>query len=166
MPIKERVDKDFHQAVQHDFNELMLGPLLGTGASREVYVNRMNPRRVIKLEETGFQNVTEHQTWAAVCDTPWAPWFARVWWISANGRVLIMDRAFLPKRRPPLPEWVPDFVADSRECNMGVIKGRWVFCDYGYTNLLHKGLMNFQWVSPSESSQVKRPTVVVNEWGL
>lgn len=166
MPRLEKVTKSFHQAVQADFNELMLGELLGTGLSREVYVNRMNPRQVVKLEQDGFQNVTEHLIWSAVCDTPWAPWFARCHWISPNGRVLIQERGFLPKKAPPMPELVPSFVTDARECNLGVIRGRWALCDYGFTGLLEAGLNNFRWVERTESPEVERPKVIFREWEL
>jgi hypothetical protein len=168
MPRLERVTKEMHPAVQHDFNNMMLGELLGTGCSREVYVDRMCPSRVVKIEEEGHQNVTEFLTWGAVCDTHWNVWFARVWGISANGRILTMERARLPKKRPPMPELVPSFMADARECNMGIVKGRWVFCDYGYTNLLRCGLNNFTWVPRTEDgvfyqSMIKVP---LQEWEL
>ena len=167
MPLQERVTKDFHPAVQRDFNNMMLGERLGSGIGREVFVDRLNPRRVIKLEENGFQNVTEHLVWAALCDTPWASWFARCYWISPNGRILIQQRTYLPKKPPPLPELVPNFVVDAWERNMGVINGRWVFCDYGHTNLLRLGLQNFRWVPVDEENQLVRPcSVQFNEWGL
>lgn len=166
MPMQEKCVKAFHDAVQGDFNEMMLGERLGEGVGREVFADRMNPRRVIKLEENGFQNVTEHLVWAALCDTVWAPWFARCFWISANGRVLIQERAFLPARRPPMPDLVPNFVNDARECNMGVVRGRWVFCDYGHTNLLRLGLQNFKWVPPADTPLVRPAEIEINEWQL
>lgn len=163
MPLQERVSKEFHQAVQGDLNELMLGDRLGGGSSREIFVNRMNPRQVVKVETDGFQNITEHLVWAALCDTPWAPWMARCFWISANGRVLIQERTYLPKRAPKLPELVPAFFADARECNMGVVRGRWVFHDYGHTNLLRLGAQNSRWIPLSETHMVAPVTVEMKE---
>ena len=38
MPVHEKIVKAFHDAVQNDFNEMMLGERLGEGVGREVFV--------------------------------------------------------------------------------------------------------------------------------
>ena len=58
------------------------------------------------------------------------------------------------------------FVNDARECNMGVVRGRWVFCDYGHTNLLRLGLQNFKWVALADTPLVRPAEIEINEWQL
>lgn len=168
MPIEERVAKEFGREVQGDMNHLFLGDRLGGGSTREVYVDRLHPSRVVKVEESGFQNVMEHQVWSSVCDTYWAPWFAQVYWISANGRVLIQQRVRQPgKNAPPLPEMVPDFLADVRETNWGLVGKRWVLCDYGHNYLLRCGMRDCKWVDRTEDSVVdERAAIDLCEFGL
>jgi hypothetical protein len=149
VPLSERVETEYSQAVTIDMHTLILGERLGDGLSREVFVFAYDPRFVVKVEARGnFQNVTEYLVWEAVRGTEWARWFAPVERISALGSVLVMRRAREPSKRQleRFPRELPDFLADSRPCNWGLIGGRWVMCDYGMTRLVSNQLKSARMV--------------------
>lgn len=152
MPLSERVETEFSQAVTIDLHALFFGKRLGGGLSREVFEFGYDPRYVVKMEAKGnFQNVTEYMIWEAVQDTEWAKWFAPVKMISPLGTALIMRRAVqaedaTDKAKASFPKMLPDFLADTRECNWGWLDGRWVVVDYGMTRLLSKGFKRVRMV--------------------
>jgi hypothetical protein len=144
MPVEERVSMEFSQRVTIDLHEMFLGERLGGGLSREVFVYQLNPKWVVKIE-TGanhFQNVNEYKVWQMVKGTWAESLFAPVHYISPLGTALIMDRTREgnPKTDKRFPKKVPEFLADARGCNWGLLRGRWVLHDYGFTRLMAYGL--------------------------
>lgn len=109
---------------------MMLGEKLGAGCSREVYVNRLNPVQVVKVQlSLGFQNVQEWLIWKEVEDKPeLAKWFAPCDHISPDGNLLIQRRTEHPKIA--YPEQVPRFFTDLKLTNWGELDGRIVCHDY------------------------------------
>ena len=150
---------DFSFSLQQDFNTLFLGKRLGEGVGREVFEYQINPRWVVKLENHGLQNYNEAALWFAVEGTPWAEWFAPVRWLSSNGRVLIMDRTRTPAKNRPLPEFIPNFMTDVKTDNMGILRGRWVFHDYGYSNVKEVGLRHAGLVPWPDEQSVAKPEI-------
>lgn len=142
MPLEERASLEWSQGVTLDLHKLFLGQRLGGGLSREVFEFAYDPRYVVKIETQYFQNVTEMQVWGAVKDTEWAKWFAPVKSISGFGSVLIMRRTSepTPRQKVNFPDKLPDFLADSRVENWGILNGRWVMHDYGFMRFITNGL--------------------------
>lgn len=126
-------------ATLRDWMNLACGKKLGGGIGRQVFVCDLNPQFVIKVEESGFQNVVEWETWKAVKDTPFAKWFAPARHISGYGAVLLMDRT-LPAPRAKYPKKMPVFLGDYKYSNYGLLNGRIVAHDYGSQINLSNGL--------------------------
>lgn len=113
-----------------DWMMMALGKDLGAGYGRRVFVYGVDPRLVIKVEESGFQNVIERELWMAVKTTKFNRWFAPVRDISPCGTVLLMERT-LPAPRSAYPKEMPEFVGDLKYSNFGMLNGRLVCHDYG-----------------------------------
>lgn len=109
-----------------------LGAKLGEGCARKVYLLRQNPAYVAKIEggAGSFQNVAEWDAWSWLQGSKIAPWFAPCEWISANGVILVQQRAE-PVRRGELPKRLPSILVDLKLENFGMIEGRLVCIDYG-----------------------------------
>jgi hypothetical protein len=134
------VTLDLPHIVVADFLDLMRGPWIGKGASREVYEFYPRPEWVIKFEVTNhkwFQNVAEWDRWGRAQPTRWAKWFAPCHFISGCGTTLIQSRT---KPLAKLPARVPSFFSDLKRDNWGEFEGRPVCHDYGVTRLGTYGL--------------------------
>lgn len=162
MPQLERTSVEFAHGLQMDFNGFILGDRIGQGVGREVFVDRLHPTQVFKLENRGTQNWHEYEVWWAVKGTKWEPWFAPVRWLSCYGRVLVQARTRQPmvgRKAPPFPSEIPGFMDDVKPDNMGIYRGRWVFHDYGYTNVLKLGLAEAKMVPWPETAAVPSPKI-------
>lgn len=119
-----------------EYDSLFLGPLLGEGISRRVYVNKNDPTTVIKFENKpgSFQNINEWETWRYLQWHPVAKlWLAPCLRISSCGTMLIQKRAKPLSDDYKLPDKVPRFITDCKRQNFGLIGKRFVAVDYGYT---------------------------------
>lgn len=120
-----------------DWMALALGKKLGGGIGRTVFVYDLNPRYVIKIESSGYQNAIEREIWGAVKTTQYARWFAPVKSISGLGTIILMERT-LPAPRRAFPDRMPDFLGDLKYSNFGLLRGKLVCHDYGtVSNFLH-----------------------------
>lgn len=142
MPLERHVRLEWAWDIQADLNQMLFDVRIDDGATREVYVYRPDPTLVIKVEqESTFHNVREHDIWFVVKGTKWAKWFAPVRNLSPLGRALLMART-RPWRNgdPMFPRRIPDVFVDVRRCNWGILNGRWVCHDYGYSRVLAHGI--------------------------
>lgn len=131
-----RIVEELGPNVLRDWMGAALGQPLGDGIGRKVFVYELNPRYVIKIERSGFQNVIEWEIWSAIKDTAWAKWFAPARHISGFGSILLMERT-LPAPRSAYPKRVPTFLGDLKYSNFGLLRGKLVCHDYGtLTNFL------------------------------
>lgn len=114
-----------------DFMAAFCGERLGTGVARTVYVFRIQPRYVIKVEHGhhDWQNVHEWEVWQAAGPKT-MQWLAPCVAISPGGTVLIQERVE-PITKDRLPKAVPSFLADLKDDNWGWYDGRAVAVDYG-----------------------------------
>lgn len=138
MPLQERVVKEWRVQDQHEINGFFIGNRIGSGLSREVFEYGLLPRRFVVKTEHGddgnhFQNVIEYKTWNVVRGTEFEKFFAPVSGISFRGVVLVQARTYPAPKSGKLPEFVPDFITDARDCNWGWYKNRYVLHDYGLT---------------------------------
>lgn len=118
---------------QHsDLVRLICAEMLGEGISRKVFVYRLQPERVVKLEYASrFQNVLEWEIWCCVSDhKELAKWFAPCFEISGLGQWLIQARTH-PIEKVDLPKKVPTVFTDLKPENWGWFEGRPVCHDYG-----------------------------------
>lgn len=123
--------------ILRDWMGAALGTQLGSGICRKVFVYGLNPKFVIKVEQSGFQNAVEREIWSAVKETQYAKWFAPVHHISGLGCLLLMSRT-VPAPRKIFPKRMPDFLGDLKYSNFGLLRGKLVCHDYGtVTNFLH-----------------------------
>lgn len=128
--------QDLGQNILRDWMGAALGSRIGSGIGRSVFVYDLNPRYVIKVEQSGFQNVIEWEIWRAVKDTMWAKWFAPARHVSGLGSILLMERT-LPAPKSKYPKKVPTFLGDLKYSNFGLLRGKLVCHDYGtLTNFL------------------------------
>lgn len=137
--------------MQKSLVDLMLGPALGGGISRTVYLSRFDPTVVIKVENTAegrFQNVREWLTWQEAEDVPGAQdWLARPLRISDDGAVMFQERTghFNSSAKPlKAPDRLPCFLSDVKAENYGwVRRGKrilFVAHDYGLNLALYRGM--------------------------
>lgn len=128
-----------NRKVTYDVMDAFLGELIGNGAYRNVYENRLDSKTVIKIE-TGstFANAIEFETWQRVCMvTGVSKWFAPIQYISGCGKVLIMAKC-KPLKTPPAK--IPSFFTDVKMANFGLYQGRVVCLDYGSHLLMEEGM--------------------------
>lgn len=134
---------DLGRFASDELLRLCLGPRLGGGISREVYVWGPDPRYVIKLTRPearcSNQNTMEWETWRQVMHyKPAACWLAPCWMISRGGGALLQRRT-RPIPRSRLPTHVPRWATDLKPENWGLLNGRPVMHDYGLTLMLSRG---------------------------
>ncbi len=130
---------DLPASILRDWMNAACGKRIGNGIGRTVFVYDLNPQFVVKVEQSGFQNVVESEIWNAVKDTPYAKWFAPVRHISGLGTMLLMDRT-LPAPRRSYPSRMPVFLGDYKFSNYGLLRGRLVCHDYGSSIIASNGL--------------------------
>lgn len=130
---------DLSASILRDWMLTACGKKLGGGIGRHVFVYDLNPRFVIKVEDSGFQNVIEWEMWQTVKETPYAKWFAPCRSISPLGTVLLMDRT-LPAPRKAYPRRMPVFLGDYKYSNYGLLNDRLVCHDYGSSIIASNGL--------------------------
>lgn len=142
-------------SILRDWMNCGLGKKIGTGIGRQVFVYDLNPQFVIKVEESGYQNVIEYELWNAVKDTPYRKWFAPVRHMSGMGTILLMDRT-LPAPRKAYPKRMPVFLGDYKYSNYGLLNGKLVCHDYGSmicaTNGLSKKMRKADWWDSNDGS--------------
>jgi hypothetical protein len=121
---------DLSPGILRDWMLAACGKKLGGGVGRTVFVYDLNPNFVIKIEESGFQNVIEWEMWKVVKASPHQRWLAPVRHISPSGAALLMDRT-LPAPRSKYPKRMPEWIGDYKYSNFGLLNGRLVCHDYG-----------------------------------
>lgn len=131
------------------------GTKLGGGIGRTVFVYELNPRFVIKVEQSGYQNVIEREMWDAVKNTPYKRWLAPVHHISGYGTILLMERT-LPAPRSKYPKMMPAFLGDYKYSNFGLLRGRLVCHDYGsfvnQSNGINEKMRKADWWDSNDGS--------------
>lgn len=127
-------------SVQSEMEDLFLGKKIGEGIGRKVYEYALNPEWVVKITESSrdFQNVMEWETWRYAVGRRAEKWLAPCHHISFSGSVLIQSRTTPLKK---LPARLPDFFTDLKAENFGMLDGRVVAHDYGFSRLLPDGLV-------------------------
>lgn len=114
-----------------EFENTLLGNLIGEGSSRKVYECQINPEWVVKVEGGGqsFANQYEWVTWQrATKDLK--KWLAPCVHISPAGSILIMKRCE-PVQKHQLPKRIPAFFNDIKATNWGWLDKHPVCFDYG-----------------------------------
>lgn len=135
-----------NQFVHKEAFNTLCGDKIAHGMSREVFACRIDPKCVVKCEDTAghFQNIIEWETWQRVKDTPYSRWFAECKWISPSGCVLIMERT-RPASPSEFPDRVPVFLTDLKRSNFGMAQSNgkrdWFVChDYGTHLMFENGM--------------------------
>lgn len=137
----------FAECFEDAFN-LICGKQLGAGINRTVFVYRINPEWVVKVEsgnDGNWQNINEYKTWLRARDLPARKWFAPVEWISPNGRVMLQKRT-QPLDPKKLPAKMPAYLCDFKHENFGLLEGQLVAHDYGLTWQMEFGLRSSRMV--------------------
>lgn len=124
--------------------DLLCGNYIGCGIAREVYVYAMDPKYVIKIDnsEDASHNFNEFNVWSNVVDQPkYSKWFASILWSSSDHRIMIQRRTNPIKQ---LPKEVPSFLTDIKLDNFGKIGNQLVCHDYAFTSdlLISSGFNN------------------------
>jgi len=115
----------------------MLGKQLGEGVYRSVYEYNLDPKYVIKIEPRNTEcNMSEYMLWDEIRglknELAWVKdWFAPIKYISPNGKILVMERAY-EKPQKERPRKVPKFFSDCKRDNWGWIGNKFVCYDYGF----------------------------------
>lgn len=136
----EFLEREFSTFLAKDLFHMCMGDEVGNGASRSVYVWRVDPSYVIKVDEGGdFDNVAEWEAWDAAKGTPAARWLAPVKFISPGGTFMLQKKT-RPIEVHELPTHVPAWMTDFHEGNIGVLNGRPVFHDYANNKIAQFGM--------------------------
>lgn len=123
-------------SLYEDLKDFTLGPLLGEGVDRKVFVAGWDDRLVIKVAHGNrdFQNIAEWNLWYAAGE-PLRKYLGPIYHISPNGRLLLAARCE-PCPEHMLPEkWPALLVDDLHDLNIGLFDGHPVAMDYGRTGL-------------------------------
>lgn len=124
------------QTISNDLLGLILGKRLGGGCAREVFECKLDKSLVIKVEvEAGsFQNIKEWDFWEHnQWDKDVKKWLAPCVAISDCGSVLLQKKV-IKARDKEFPKKLPTFLSDIKKDNFGLLKGKFVCCDYGFIN--------------------------------
>lgn len=129
--------------VAHEFVNFFLGNYIGSGISRYVFENPMDPKTVIKIDPSRYSaNVIEFNVWQHVEHVEAInKWFAPVVSMSKCGRILIMKKCSTVLDSK-LPDKVPAFFTDIKKENFGMYKNHVCCLDYASHLLLEKGMTN------------------------
>jgi hypothetical protein len=126
-----------NHSVSNDLLTSVLGEFIGEGYSRKVFEYALDNKYVVKveMEDAPICNITECLIYSEVTELcgnlEWVKdWFAPVKWMSANGRLLLMQRTY-EKPNKKKPEKVPKFLWDIKQRNFGWIGGKYMCHDYG-----------------------------------
>lgn len=123
--------------ISQDLFMMICGKKIGEGQTRMVYEYNLDKRFVVKIETgNSGDNYNEYQMWHEIeylkGDLKWVKdWFAPVHYISPCGRILIMERTKVKKRRER-PKKIPKFIKDSHYNNFGWLGKKFVCHDYGF----------------------------------
>lgn len=133
-----------------EMSKLMYGRLIGEGAYRKVYLNRLDPKTVIKVEEgaQSFCNVKEWEIWQQLEEHSSHKFLAACKAISPCGSVMIQERTS-PIPMHDLPKQIPSFLkSDLKSENWGWSLKKHPAChDYANARLMdHVRLVNVQWL--------------------
>jgi hypothetical protein len=137
-------------------NDLMYwfcGDELGQGQYRVTFTYGVNPKWVVKYERgcptqaEQFCNATEYLIWEELKDTPLAKWLAPVRGISPCGIWLLQDRCQVMEKADR-PKRVPEFLADLKPQNWGMLRGRPVCFDYGNHKLFTAAARRTKLITP------------------
>lgn len=131
--------EDLSPMILKDWMNYVLGKKIGNGIGRQVFVFELNPKWVVKVEQSGYQNVIEYEMWKAAKGTKYAKWFAPIEYMSGMGSVLLQQRT-LPAPRRAYPKRMPVFLGDYKYSNYGLLGGRLVCHDYGSAIIASNGL--------------------------
>lgn len=108
-------------SVQFDALHMLLGEKLGSGSTRRVYENYLNPLQVVKVDMGGqFANIMEWKLWQDLSETELGKWLAPCDFISPAGEILIQRKTHQPKN---FPTWIPSIFCDLKLTNFGVLPG-------------------------------------------
>lgn len=146
---------------------VLVGKMLGAGSYRRVYEFPDDPTKVIKVEHSGkeFCNIHEWQVWEQVKDTPIEHWFAPCHQIDGMGMALIQSRTapfatepeFLKAVKELCGDSLPPFFDDAHHGNFGMMDGRVVCHDYGFTKFISHGVkVGWQHEQRKEERKKKR----------
>lgn len=122
---------------QDAFN-LLCGPKLGEGIHRTVFLCRIDPSLVVKVEtESNYwtgANAAEFKNWEEVSYAPvFNRWLAPCVSISPNGRIMLQKRTTaIPAHL--MPDKLPSWLTDIKHENFGFFQGRVVAHDYPQIN--------------------------------
>lgn len=129
---------------------LFVGDKLGSGSFRNVYAMIGDKSKVIKVEYSGrdFCNVHEMAVWKKVEATPIEHWFAPCHQIDLVGISMIQSRTvpfeceadFIAAVKATPTKKIPGFFDDVHFGNFGMLEGRIVCHDYGFTHFLEQGV--------------------------
>jgi len=128
-----------YESAYDDLINMLCGKELGSGISRTVFVCRLDPTWVVKIDSKNGrdQNNKEWMIWDEVNSKPkLRKWFAPCEYISNSGRILIQKRTE-PVRLSDVPKKLPSFLMDQKLENYGMLDGQFVCHDYGSTVLTH-----------------------------
>lgn len=119
---------DFGELVHYDALNMLLGTRLGSGTTRRVYINDLNPLQVVKIDMSpDFNNVMEWKIWHELKDTGLGKYLAPCDAISPSGDILIQRRT---KPAVKFPDWMPTIFCDFKLTNYGMLDGNFVCHDY------------------------------------
>lgn len=133
-------DDLFKSNVERDFFRLMCGDLIGTGASRDVYIFEPDPKYVLKIENGAqcFSNIREWDVWHDAQHIEWArDWLAPCRIISPCG-IVLMQRRTSPAKT--YPDKIPAWMTDTKRANFGMIGRKFVAHDYGCHLICNAGM--------------------------
>lgn len=139
MEVKEcfELQKDFE--LVSGACELLFGKHIGSGLHRDVYEYAPDKRYVIKVErdpET-LCNMREFLFWDTILyQDDIKKWLCPVKEMSANGRVLIMQKMqpITEKNKHKIPKKIPVWLSDMKWDNYGFIGDQFVCCDYPFSS--------------------------------
>jgi hypothetical protein len=134
--------RDFGPRVKDCILQAVIGKELGRGCYRVVYA--LDDARVVKVEVDGlsFSNQHEWTIWQDVQSAAkWAKWFAPCLEIDAFGTALIQARTVpMTDEQWASLKRVPNFMADLKRDNWGMLGGRPVCHDYGNHQFFSRGI--------------------------
>lgn len=136
-----------------------VGQKIGSGSCRDVHIWLPDPTLVIKIEKNTqchwFQNVMEWKAWQECSEfEKAAKWLAPCVLISECGTMLLQKKT-TKIRSYELPNKVPEFLADFKPDNFGMLDGKPVAHDYGSHMLMTYGnnckLKKPEWYIPEDN---------------
>lgn len=140
----KKILRDCQNAPLFELRRLLVGEMIGFGATRRVFDCKLSNKFVVKIQYVGgFHNAIEFEVWEAVGPAYWwSRWFAECIFISNDGKLLIQEKVDMERAYSEYPKKIPRFFTDIKYDNYGFVGNQLKCVDYSNVMAMLTGFLD------------------------